>query len=171
MKYLFTIMLFAVVTLGLSAVPARDCPKASPPEDVPFAFDETLVNYELLAAFAYPAGAAVAWDVNTCDPDGDPVTIAIESGPQAMIIEQTEPNRAKVTWQTTAADIGVHYIDLVATDSPPADTDLPTALPGQAGGPKQAKRTVLAYIYRENAPPVFTGCTRLPPQQGRQAAQ
>jgi sugar lactone lactonase YvrE len=85
------------------------------------------------------AGRPYRYDLAATDPDGDPVTYAVVSGPAGLAVDA---NTGRVTWTPTAADIGTHAVVLRASD-------------GRGGVAEQ--RYVLGVIDPPpNRPPVFT---------------
>lgn len=58
------------------------------------------------------AGSTFTRAIVASDPDGDPVTLALLSGPPGASLVGTT-----LTWPTGAADLGEHFFSLLATDS------------------------------------------------------
>jgi len=57
------------------------------------------------------AGQTYTYNVTATDPDGEPVTLALNKSPATMIFKD-----GQVRWETTAADIGAHEVELEASD-------------------------------------------------------
>lgn len=60
------------------------------------------------------AGALYVYRVTAEDPDGDPVSYALVTAPDGMTID---PSGGEIRWAVTSKDIGVHTIEVGATDS------------------------------------------------------
>lgn len=60
------------------------------------------------------SGAVYRYDVLASDPDFDSLTLALVSAPSGLIFD---PQTGRITWTTTAADIGQHTITISLTDS------------------------------------------------------
>ena len=111
--------LVVVVTIGRPLVVLAD-PNACVPRTwsvsaVPFAFDPNVVAGRLIDVIECDAGP-FARAGKYCDPDGDPVTIAIESGPAGIEIEQD--TMLEVWTLRGPLAPGVHAIVVRAVDDP-----------------------------------------------------
>jgi RHS repeat-associated protein len=56
---------------------------------------------------------AYVFDVQASDPDGDALAYRLEAGPSGMTID---PQRGRMTWNPTQADLGVHPVSVVVDD-------------------------------------------------------
>jgi RHS repeat-associated protein len=78
-----------------------------PPPDRPPVFTSTpVVIAHVDAAYQYQATAT--------DPDQDPLTFSLTSGPQGMTVD---PASGQVQWQPTASQLGVQNVALTVSDS------------------------------------------------------
>ena len=58
------------------------------------------------------AGRLYRYDIAVDEPDGDPVTFKLSEGPEGMTVDQF----GRVSWQTAAADVGDHFVDILVAD-------------------------------------------------------
>lgn len=73
---------------------------------------------ELLTAVA--AGQLYRFNVPARDPDGDPLTFRIDTGPTGMTIDSF----GRVLWQTTSDDVGDHAVQITIADNRGAAIEL-----------------------------------------------
>jgi large repetitive protein len=59
------------------------------------------------------AGWTYRYDAGATDPDGDPLTYSLLSGPQFMTVD---PTTGQVNWLPAEADLGVHPVILHVHD-------------------------------------------------------
>src|SRR5207253_6273461 len=90
-------------------------------------------NTEAIPGVPYVYGATAA------DPDGDPLTFSLLSGPNGMVVDAAT---GKVTWSPQQADLGTHPLDLRVDDG--------------RGGVADQLYTVSVTVAPPNRPPVFT---------------
>jgi len=69
-------------------------------------------TFNSLPALSVVAGTQYFYKVDIFEPEGDSYTLNITSGPNGMSI-----NSNNITWITTSSNVGVHLVDLLATDS------------------------------------------------------
>ena len=84
-------------------------------------------------------GRSYQYDVDATDPDGDPLTFSLVTGPASSVVDSTT---GLITWQPAAGDLGTHAVTVRVDD-------------GRGGSSEQ--RYVLSVITAPpNRPPVFT---------------
>ncbi len=57
-------------------------------------------------------GLTYHYDVQAADPDGDPLGYHLDTAPAGMAVDDL----GRITWATTAADVGLHHVQLTVTD-------------------------------------------------------
>jgi hypothetical protein len=148
MKYIWFWIGFEILIIStIVMVPSNTCPHAPGPDSIAYG-DPNAAAYEILGVYDYPAGTNIVWELGACDPEGLPMTFSAENGPPALRIDPVDANTAVATWQTSEADIGLHYVNLKVTDTAPPDSD----------GPKCDIRTIIVFIWRFNEQPQWIGC-------------
>ena len=65
-------------------------------------------------AFLATQDETFVYDVEVYEPDGDPVTIELETGPAGVILD---PQTGQLSWTPQATDIGTHRIRISALDA------------------------------------------------------
>ena len=79
-------------------------------------------NYQLEKSYLVTANSPVRLPLPVTDPDGDPLTFQLVSGPQGLMVQ---PDLGVVGWQTKRADVGTHPVLVKATDTAGNVTLLP----------------------------------------------
>lgn len=65
-----------------------------------------------LPATRAAVGQTYRYDVRVTDADNDPITFSLVSGPTGMTID----SHGRITWPTTAGDVGAHHVRITADD-------------------------------------------------------
>ncbi|XZE20921.1 putative Ig domain-containing protein [Pirellulaceae bacterium SH449] len=71
-------------------------------------------QYDSIPPTTITAGAVYRYDVLVSDPDFDSLTLALVAAPNGLVFD---PQTRRVTWTTSAANIGQHSISVSLTDS------------------------------------------------------
>ena len=59
------------------------------------------------------AGQTYRYDVRATDPEGDPITFTLDSGPSGMVMDAA----GRISWQPAAGDVRKHTVQVTARDS------------------------------------------------------
>ncbi len=157
---IISILLFATFVLAYPPIPKA----LLLPDDVPFIYDPNVLPTPM-AWVVIEAGSRYAGDLIVYEEDADAISVTIEVPMGSTIIgqqisEEFDPNDPDVydpnnpddyikgkryvfhwEWQTTVADVGLHYIKVTAMDILGAKDE----------------RTFLALV-KVNRPPIIGGC-------------
>lgn len=152
-------MKFAITSLILCMLLFSYEPAPSPPldpNDVPFIYDPNQCLSEPMIALIIRVGELHTGELKVTEPDGDPVTIILDvnnvivgSIPTSVVKDPNDPEGIAIiyyyewSWAPTAADVGLHYINIYVTDPYTVDNS--------------DERTMIILV-KENRPPVITGC-------------
>jgi len=113
-----------------------------PAGSVPFQYDPNQSTYKLIAAVEIVAGESLTEPIKYDDPDGDPIIARILRGPANFTVAG-QGRDWSVSWQPTANDVGLHYIDLQIEDIP------------QGGDALTDEGTIVIMVRKLNARPIL----------------
>jgi RHS repeat-associated protein len=60
-----------------------------------------------------PADTTYRYDVWAADPDGEPITLSLNEGPEGMVMDEL----GRITWTVDSTDIGTYPIQIAVTDT------------------------------------------------------
>ena len=106
-------------------------PPVLDPDSVPFPYDPNLCQSEPVGYAVIAAGTTYKSDFKVTEPEGTTVTLSITTGqniviepkPYAKLFEPNDPQgkckiyRFRWRWETTADDIGLHYVNVRVTNA------------------------------------------------------
>lgn len=138
------IIILLIISLVGTAYVVAECIKPPDVSDVPFAYNPEDAPARLIEGNwrEIPALIEFSFEVPTCDPDGDPVSVS----PFYMPIGMTfDPDTSRCYWTPQATQLGINWAAFEAIDEPPAGS---TALSDYAS-------MVINVTPRDNTPPVI----------------
>jgi hypothetical protein len=87
------------------------------PNQIDFAYDPNQVQGHLIGVVECTAGVKFNQNGDWCDPEGDPVTITLQSGPD-WVSMTVDPDFQQFTLAGMALSPGVYYVVLELVDTP-----------------------------------------------------
>jgi hypothetical protein len=143
-KKVIIILFLSTMIFGYTPTPAPIPPAGTPPQ-----FDVNHVPAPM-GYFVVYVGTTKTGTFDIVEPDGEAITVTADTitiGTHTSALDTTDPNGVAMkyvyswSYKPATADIGVHYVNIVASDLQAATT----------------ARTLVLRV-KQNAAPIFTGC-------------